>query len=72
MEWLLIKVAILLIVFGIFLPSFDTYSDLAFSYSLFTGTYQYYCDRKTISGKIQGQSVDNVIIYGLGWPKTSK
>ena len=29
-----------LIVFGILLPSFDVYSDLAFSYALISGTYE--------------------------------
>ena len=36
----LIRVAILLIVFGIVLPTFDNYSDLIFSHSLLTGNYE--------------------------------
>ena len=36
----LIRVAILLIVFGIVLPTFDNYSDIVFSYSLLTGNYE--------------------------------
>ena len=36
----LIRVAILLIVFGIVLPTFDNYSDLIFSHSLLTGNYK--------------------------------
>ena len=36
----LIRVTILLIVFGIVLPTFDNYSDLIFSHSLLTGNYE--------------------------------
>ena len=36
----LIRVAILFIVFGIVLPTFDNYSDLIFSHSLLTGNYE--------------------------------
>ena len=36
----LIRVAILLIVFGIVLPTFDNYLDLTFSISLLTGNYE--------------------------------
>ena len=36
----LIRVAILLIVFGIVLPTFDNYSDLIFSHSLLTGNFK--------------------------------
>ena len=36
----LIRVAILLIIFGILLPTFDNYSDLIFSHSLLTGNYE--------------------------------
>ena len=36
----LIRVAILLIIFGIVLPTFDNYSDLIFSHSLLTGNYE--------------------------------
>ena len=36
----LFRVALLLIVFNILLPSFDIYSDLAFSSSLLRGTYE--------------------------------
>ena len=36
----LIRVAILLIVFGIVLPTFDNYSDLIFSHSLLTGNFE--------------------------------
>ena len=36
----LIRVAILLIVFGIILPTFDNYSDLIFSLKLLTGNYE--------------------------------
>ena len=36
----LFRVALMLIVFNILLPSFDIYSDLAFSYSLLSGTYE--------------------------------
>ena len=38
----LFRVALMLIVFNILLPSFDIYSDLAFSYSLLSGTYEPY------------------------------
>ena len=41
----LFRVALMLIVFNILLPSFDIYSDLAFSYSLLSGTYEPYCRR---------------------------
>ena len=40
----LIRVAILLIVFGIVLPTFDNYSDLIFSHSLLTGNYEVWID----------------------------
>ena len=36
----LIRVAILLIIFGILLPTFDNYSDLIFSHSLLTGNFK--------------------------------
>ena len=36
----ILKAAILLVAFGIVLPSFDTYSDISFSYSLINGTYE--------------------------------
>ena len=36
----LIRVAVLLIVFGIVLPTFDNYSDLIFSHSLLTGNFE--------------------------------
>ena len=39
----LFRVALMLVVFNILLPSFDVYSDLAFSSSLFSGTYEPYC-----------------------------
>ena len=39
----LFRVALMLIVFNILLPSFDIYSDLAFSSSLLSGTYEPYC-----------------------------
>jgi len=35
----LVKVAIFMVLFGILLPTFDTYSDGYFSYSLISGTY---------------------------------
>ena len=42
LDYELLKVASLLVVFNIFLPSFNTYSDIAFSYSLISGTYEPY------------------------------
>ena len=42
LDYEILKVASTLVVFGILLPSFDTYSDLAFSYSLISGTYEPY------------------------------
>ena len=39
----LFRVALMLIVFNILLPSFDIYSDIAFSYSLLSGTYEPHC-----------------------------
>ena len=42
LDYELLKVASTLVVFNIFLPSFDTYSDIAFSYSLISGTYEPY------------------------------
>ena len=39
----LFRVALMLIVFNILLPSFDIYSDIAFSSSLLSGTYEPYC-----------------------------
>ena len=38
----LFRVALMLIVFNILLPSFDIYSDIAFSCSLLSGTYEPY------------------------------
>ena len=35
----ILKVALILIAFGICLPTFDTYTDVGLSYSFFTGTY---------------------------------
>jgi len=43
----LIRVAILLIVFGIVLPTFDNYSDIIFSHSLLTGNFEVDCWRCT-------------------------
>ena len=43
----LFRVALLLIVFNILLPSFDVYSDLAFSSSLIRGTYKPSCEKWT-------------------------
>ena len=57
MEFELLKAAILLIVFGIFLPSFDTYSDFAFAYSLTSGTYEYHCDDTPGSSKISSYNM---------------
>ena len=42
LDYELLKVASTLVVFIIFLPSFDTYSDIAFSNSLISGTYEPY------------------------------
>ena len=42
LDYELLKVASTLVVFNIFLPSFDTYSDIAFSYSLISGTCEPY------------------------------
>ena len=42
----IISIAILLIALKIVLPTVDTYSDISFSYSLLTGTYQPYGDNK--------------------------
>ena len=42
----IISIAVLLIAFKIVLPTVDTYSDVSFSYSLLTGTYQPYGDNK--------------------------
>ena len=39
----LFRVALMLVVFNILLPSFDVYSDLAFSSSLLRGTYEPRC-----------------------------
>ena len=38
----IISIAVLLIAFKIVLPTVDSYSDISFSYSLLTGTYQPY------------------------------
>ena len=43
----LFRVALMLIVFNILLPSFDIYSDLAFSYSLLSGSYEPLCQKWT-------------------------
>ena len=50
----LIRVALMLIVFNILLPSFDIYSDLAFSSSLLSGTYEPYDDRQAVKHPIFG------------------
>ena len=42
----LVRVALMLLVFNVLLPSFDVYSDLAFSSSLLSGTYEPYCRRR--------------------------
>ena len=42
----IISIAILLIALKIVSPTVDTYSDISFSYSLLTGTYQPYGDNK--------------------------
>ena len=42
LDYELLKVASTLVVFNVFLPSFDTYSDIAFSNSLISGTYEPY------------------------------
>ena len=42
-DYQILKVALLMIAFGIFLPTLDSYSDAALSYSFFTGTYEPYC-----------------------------
>ena len=47
----LFRVALMLIVFNILLPSFDTYTDLAFSSSLLRGTYEQFC-RPSLSESI--------------------
>ena len=52
----LYRVALMLIVFNILLPSFDIYSDLAFSYSLLSGTYEPYC--KEIWSRGNGWIID--------------
>ena len=39
MEFILIKVICILILFGIILPSFDGYSDIILAYQLLSGTY---------------------------------
>ena len=50
----LFQVALLLIVFNILLPSYDIYSDLAFSSSLLSGTYEPYDDRQAVKHPIFG------------------
>ena len=50
----LFKVALLLIVFNILLPSYDIYSDLAFSYSLLSGTYEPYEYKQAVKHPIFG------------------
>ena len=43
----LFRVALMLVVFNIILPSFDIYSDLFFSSSLLSGTYEPVCKSRT-------------------------
>ena len=50
----LFRVALMLVVFNIILPSFDIYSDLAFSYSLLSGTYEPYYGRQAVKHPIFG------------------
>ena len=53
-DYQILRVALLLIAFGIFLPTLDTYSDIGLSYSFFTGTYEPYCEKRRV--------------YENGWP----
>ena len=57
-----ISVAILLIIFGLLLPSWDVYSDVFFSYSLFNTPYYSYWDSETHSRIYRTHSTFGTVI----------
>ena len=65
LDYELLKVASLLVVFNIFLPSFNTYSDIAFSYSLISGTYEPYKAHRLIGKVIKHPIYGSVMLIPI-------
>ena len=61
LDYELLKVASTLVVFNVFLPSFDTYSDIAFSNSLISGTYEPYKAHR-LMGKVTKHPINGSVM----------
>ena len=65
LDYELLKVASTLVVFNVFLPSFDTYSDIAFSNSLISGTYEPYKAHRLIGKVIKHPIYGSVMLIPI-------